>query len=384
LSTGVSAEILVKEVGSFHVGGREAHIVGAPVKTIPLQAGAEAGKVDPNGEFEVEQMYVNYVKLAKPQSKYPMLLWHTGGMTGAAWETKPDGKPGWQSYFLNKGFDVYTSDAVERGRAAWARFPEINNYEPWFRPKQESWELFRIGPVGSYTRNAAERASFATTKFPTAAFDQFQKQIVPKWFSNDMPTMTAYAAYIEKACPCIIVANGQGAFFALDAATKYPNKIKAVVAMEPGGMPDLSKVNLAAMKNVPHMFIWGDNTAPHPFWGKMWSQSQQYSATLKAAGVPVSMVDLPKMGIKGNSHVPMIDTNSDQVAGFVQKWLEERNLVNGKDDDEKVAGKPERSAPRPKSASNSSSGSAASAAVEAITSPAALSWDSFAKPKKPQ
>ena len=38
--------------------------------------------VDPNGEFEVEQMYVQYVKLAQPKGKVPLLLWHGGGLSG--------------------------------------------------------------------------------------------------------------------------------------------------------------------------------------------------------------------------------------------------------------------------------------------------------------
>ena len=91
-------------------------------------------------------MYVQYVKLAQPRARVPLLLWHGGGLSGVTWETKPDGKPGWQQFFLNAGYDVYVSDAVERGRASWARYPEIFKAEPMFRPKKEAWELFRIGP----------------------------------------------------------------------------------------------------------------------------------------------------------------------------------------------------------------------------------------------
>ena len=32
--------------------------------------------------------------------------------------SKPDGKPGWQHFFLDAGYDVYVSDAIERGRAS--------------------------------------------------------------------------------------------------------------------------------------------------------------------------------------------------------------------------------------------------------------------------
>jgi hypothetical protein len=37
------------------------------------------------------------------------------------------------------GNDVYVSDAVERGRAYWARYPEIFKTEPFFRTKKEGF-----------------------------------------------------------------------------------------------------------------------------------------------------------------------------------------------------------------------------------------------------
>ena len=33
------------------------------------------------------------------------------------------------------------------------------------------------------------------------------------------------------------------------------------------------------------------------------------------------------VGIKGNSHMVMMDKNSDAVAALIQKWLAERGLV---------------------------------------------------------
>ncbi len=46
-------------------------------------------------------------------------MWHGGGLSGVTYETKPDGKPGWLNYFLRQGWDVYISDAMERGRSGW-------------------------------------------------------------------------------------------------------------------------------------------------------------------------------------------------------------------------------------------------------------------------
>lgn len=125
------AGLQVQEVGSMHVGGKEVTLSGLPVREIASTAGASPRKADSNGDFETGQMYAQYVKLVSPRAKHPMLMIHGGGLTGAMWETTPDGRPGWQMYFLKAGHDVYTADTVERGRAFWSRFPEIYQGEPF-------------------------------------------------------------------------------------------------------------------------------------------------------------------------------------------------------------------------------------------------------------
>src|SRR5499427_8969835 len=199
------ADYLVREVGSFHVGGRTATVSGMPTRDAVFSPGAPPIKVDPNGEFAVEQMYVQYVKLAQPKAKVPILLWHGGGLSGVTWETKPDGKPGWQLFFLRAGHDVYVSDAVERGRASWARYPEIFTSEPLFRTKKQAWEDFRIGAVGSYKLNPAERVALPGQLFPIEAFDQFMKQGVPRWATTDAQIQAAYSQLVQKVCPCVII-----------------------------------------------------------------------------------------------------------------------------------------------------------------------------------
>ena len=49
-------------------------------------------------------------------------------------------------------------------------------------------------------------------------------------------------------------------------------------------------------------------------------------AAVRAAGGSVDVVDLPAAGIRGNSHMIMMDRNSDEVAALVQDWLVARGL----------------------------------------------------------
>ena len=115
--TAESTALLICEIGSFHIGGRMVRLKGLPPRARSSTRGGPVRPIDPNGEIMVGQMYVQYVNLAAPLSPIPLLMWHGGGMTGANWETTPDGRPGWQMFFLRAGFNTYVSDAVVIGDA---------------------------------------------------------------------------------------------------------------------------------------------------------------------------------------------------------------------------------------------------------------------------
>ncbi|MEJ0077757.1 MAG: esterase [Alphaproteobacteria bacterium] len=324
-ATPAAADYLVKEVGSFHIGGHTETLSGLPTKEVSFSAGMPPIKLDPNGEFLVEQMYVQYVKLAQPKAKVPLLLWHGGGLTGVTWETKPDGKPGWQQFFLQAGYDTYVSDAVERGRASWARYPEIFKTEPVFRTKKEAWELFRFGPL---YEPGGKRETFEGQQFPVEALDNFMRQGVPRWLTNDAATQKAYDELVQKVCPCIIVVHSQGANFGFNAALTAPDKVKALVAVEPSGAPDPAKADAAKVKGIPLLVVWGDYHDKHAIWQKIRPQPEKWAAAIKQAGGTVDTFDLPKMGIKGNTHMLMMDRNSDEVAKLVADWIAKQGLMN--------------------------------------------------------
>ncbi len=325
---GTSGGVNVAQMGSFHIGGRQVALSGLPEKELRFTPSSAPIKVNPNGEFEVEQMYVQYVKLSAPKAKYPLLMWHGGGLTGVTFETKPDGGEGWQMAFLKNGHDVYVSDATERGRASWARYPEIFASEPFFRAKKEGWELFRIGAVDSYNADPAKRTALLGSQFPLQSFDQFAKQFVPRWATNNAPTQASYDAYVQRACPCVILVHSQGSTFAFEAARKFPNLIKAVVAVEPSGGLNAAQVDISSMKAVPHLFVWGDFMDNNPTWkNAVLPPVLRFADALAKQGGVVETMDLPKMGIKGNSHMMMMDKNSDQIAGLIQGWMVKQGLM---------------------------------------------------------
>src|SRR5260370_68857 len=109
------APIALRDMGSFHVGGRDVEISGKPVKEVVFTPGGVPAKVDLNGTYSVEAMYVQYFLPANRRGAVPLLMWHGGGLTGVTYETTPDGREGWLNFFVKQGWDTYNSDARRRG-----------------------------------------------------------------------------------------------------------------------------------------------------------------------------------------------------------------------------------------------------------------------------
>lgn len=319
--------INVKEIGSFSVGGRRVTLSGLPSYEARVAVNAPARVVDPNGDFWAGQMYVQYVRLTESISRFPILLWHGGGLSGSCWETTPDGREGWQMLFLQAGYDVYVSDAVERGRASWARYPEIYPAEPIFRPYKHAWESFRIGP--KYDSNPDARETYPGSQYPKEAFEAAMMQAVPRWSCNDQLAQQAYEAYLQKVGPSIIIVHSQGCAFAAQAALHHPDLVKALVFLEPSGMPTVQDAELAKIKNIPQLYVWGDYLDEFQTWQKngvgdsYYKTVKKYYDRLSSISTVTAWIELPEIGIKGNTHMMIHDRNSADIATLVQKWLKE-------------------------------------------------------------
>lgn len=307
--------VQLKSLRSFFVGGETTRLDGLPVQYRSMVLNGAPREVNPNGAHMHGQMYVQHYQLAKPVHPLPVLLWHGGGMTGATWETTPDGRPGWLWRFLEAGYDVYVSDAVERGRSSFAISPHIFKEEPVFRTKEEGWKTFRLGLT--FDDNPTARHTFEGQRFPTAAFDEFTKQWVPRWPGHETMILAAYEALVRKIGPCMIVGHSQGAGFAVEIARMLPGLVRGVVAVEPGGMPADPPGDILP----PHLVVWGDHIAAS---GSHWlgyrAQAECYF-TEAALRTDIEVLDLPREDIKGNSHFPMMDTNSDDIFQRVVSWI---------------------------------------------------------------
>lgn len=318
--------IALRGMGSFHVGGRIVEVSGKPVRQVTFTPGGVPAKVDPNGKFQAEQMYVQYFLAQNRKGKVPLLMWHGGGLTGVTYETTPDGREGWLNMFIRKGWDVYNSDAVERGRSGFAS-SDIWQAEPVFLNQANAYERFRIGGgEGTWDADPARRKVLPGNQFPVEAYENFVKQIVPRWTTTDAAIIAAYTELVDRVCPCVILFHSQAGQFGFKVAQARPDKVKALVAVEPAGIGDTAKA--AVLKDVPTVMIFGDYIPQDARWPKIRQNDYDFADAIRAGGGKVDVINLPEMGIKGNSHMLMMDKNNGEIADVIQKWLAEKGLVD--------------------------------------------------------
>jgi hypothetical protein len=171
--------LVLKAQGSFFVGGEKAE-----------QTQGELGDLGPGGHITVNQMYVRYMVPQGGDGNVPVVMVHGATLTGKSWETTPDGRMGWDEYFVRKGHPVYVPDQVGRGRSGFnqAAFNNVRagstppgNLPRWIRFSDEVvWPNFRFG--------SKPGAPYEDSQFPVTAVDELSKQGVPDVSFGGVPT----------------------------------------------------------------------------------------------------------------------------------------------------------------------------------------------------
>ena len=308
------APICLRDMGSFHIGGRRVQLSGRDTYERVMSEGGEPVKIDPNGTYVVEQMYVQYFLPQQSNGKGPLVLWHGGGMTGAAWETTPDGREGWVNHFLRQGWDTYVCDAVERGRSGFAPYPHVWPEPPVVQTADDIYARFRIGEhAGSYHQDPSQRSAYANTRFPLEAFDQLHLQMVPRWTHTHPAMLAAFQKLLERLGRVSIVCHSQSGPLAMMLAAQSQGAVKALACVEPAGTPQIDDAEYAT----PTLILLGGNIATDERWKVLSSRLAEFADRHPT----VSLLPLEQLGIQGNSHLLMMDDNSHEIALRVHDWL---------------------------------------------------------------
>src|SRR5215471_14154488 len=111
--------LVIEDQGSFFIGG-------VPKVTTYATVPGPNQVMTPQ-QITIGQMYVQFQIPARKKAKMPpVIMVHGSGHTGACLESTPDGREGWEPYFVRKGISTYVVDQAGRGRSG---FDESVIYE---------------------------------------------------------------------------------------------------------------------------------------------------------------------------------------------------------------------------------------------------------------
>lgn len=305
--------VTLAEIGSFHVPGRVVTVEGEPTRRIQFTADASL-EHDPNGRYAVEQMYAQYFLPVEPSLALPLVLMHGGGLTGAMWETTPDGRPGWLTRFLEAGFPVYVVDNMERGRSGFCALPGVWEGEPIQRTDREAWSLFRFGLDADFD----SRTPRPGQRFPLDAFEVFMRQFVPRWLTTTPAQIAAFERVLERIGRCVVLCHSQGGHVAQTVAARRPDLVAACIGMEPSGFPEVSGLDLNGQR---WLLAMGDFLGDFPLWTGLEAKSRGFIEAAAAAGAEAEFVSLPEIGFPGATHMMTMDEHSDAIAAWVISWV---------------------------------------------------------------
>ena len=251
--------LTLQDEGVFYVNGKTANTSFAAAA--PPSA----------GEITVDQMYVQY-RIPMTVSGPPIIMVHGSGHTGVTYETTPDGREGWATYFARRNFPVYVVDHVGRGRSGFD--PSVLN-----RAKEQS----NPGLLPSIPLTTRERAypnfligakyptPYPGQQFPVELQDQYFAQLVPNT-ETTLPggganTVDALVALVDKIGPAIVMVHSQSGGYGLDLIRKRPDKVAAFIDIEGSCGPLTPDDVNASFRKVPTLMVLrrlhgGARTAP--------------------------------------------------------------------------------------------------------------------------
>ena len=326
--------IMISEQGSFAVGG-----------TVITNPGTfDAIKRNPEGQtFHGDHAYVFY-QIPVNAHKYPLVMWHGIGQFSKTWETTPDGREGYQNIFLRRGFGVYLIDQPRRGNAS--RSTVDATITP--TPDEPFWfNTFRVGVWPDF---------FPGVQFSKdpEALNQYFRQMVPNIGPIDYDVnVNAASALFDKIGQGILVTHSHAGGMGWLTAVKNQN-VKAIVSYEPGSgflFPEeevpapiansagplvasgVSMQDFMKLTKIPIIIYYGDNipTKPDPNpgtdgWRARLEMAKLWRDAVNKHGGDVTVVHLPEIGIKGNTHFPFSDLNNIQIADLMSEWLKQKGL----------------------------------------------------------
>ncbi|KAF1811816.1 alpha/beta-hydrolase [Eremomyces bilateralis CBS 781.70] len=317
-------------------------------------------------QYMVGQIYVERLTPEQIVHNDPIVFIAGAGQTGTNFLETPDGRPGWASYFLERGFVVYLTDQPERGRSPWLPGNGImasvgtRVIESCFTAPSD---------FGLWPQAHLHNQWPGTGRIGDPVFDAFYATQVQLQRNNTLSeerNAKAYTALMDRVGPAHLIVHSQAGSYGWRVADARPQLVKTLIALEPTGPPfenafpfegrertwgltileisydppagpnaeELKTVRippreanksecilqaeppkkLKNLSKVPVLVVTGEASYHQPY---EWCTVEY----LKQGGVDVTFLDLPQEGIYGNGHMMFMEKNNMEISERALHWL---------------------------------------------------------------
>lgn len=298
-----------------------------------------------------------YVKYQTPVNakRYPLIFQHGGAQSSRTWESTVDGREGFDSLFVRKGYSVYLIDQPRSGKSNLST-QAVTPDTPWAsNPMYGDKTLWILSRMGDFDQNGKP---VANAQFPQGetAYQAFQQAwtIGSGPLDNDL-NADVLAKLVNQTNGAVLVTHSMGGTIGWRTALRS-DKVKAIVAWEPGGtpflfpeneMPSVTKAKFEALSGsamgvpldefkkltqIPIVLYYGDyikvgsDNVGEDKWGTELEMAKQFVETINRHGGDATLVHLPSIGITGNSHFLIGEKNNVQLANLMADWLKQKGL----------------------------------------------------------
>lgn len=308
--------------------------------------------------FACDHGYVHWQIPSNPR-KLPLLFVHASSKK--TWETAFDGqRDGFIPIFLRRGFAIYSTDLPRTGQAGQGCAP--SSYEP-----DDQWSIqtsFTSWRYGLWLPGESEPTFYPGVQFPTddpTALYEFFRIQTPEFNSpgNEEVETDALAILLDEIGLSIMLTHSSTGIRGWITAMKSDN-LAAIVSYEPGDfvypegelpppipmadgdteLPgrEVPMDDFLKLTRFPIQIIWGDyipsdidpsHTGPLAtldFRRRNVAKAQLMVNAINRHGGDAQNLLLPDIGIKGNTHFPMLDLNNVQIADLLSEFLAEKGL----------------------------------------------------------
>ena len=310
-------------------------------------------------------MYILPAIPAEAAAKKPLTIAEQGSFTvGGTYKQRPGtfsqenfiAEDGQRAYGDFAYVSVYLVDQPRSGEANLST-EAVTPDTPWAsNPMYGDKTLYVLSRIGHYDAagNPVPNAQFPEGEKNYQAFQQ-SWTIGSGPLDNELNAGVLAELVDQQKDGAVLVTHSMGGTIGWRTAIRS-DKVKGIIAYEPGGtpfifpeteMPMISDARFKALSasakgvpmkdflkltKMPIVLYYGDyikigsENVGEDKWGTEFAMARQFVDTVNRHGGDATLIHLPEIGIKGNSHFLMQEKNNAEIMKLALDWLKKKGL----------------------------------------------------------